>query len=552
MTPSASTAEVAPGFPVQPSSIADRAPRQTPRVREPLLRVVEAVGALSLITDLGLGQPLEHALRSSVIAVRFGRALGLSDRDLSDAFFVTLLRFVGCTAAAHEMAEVLGDEIAARGWLTPVFTGRLDEMPDAVRRNVGVGEPPSRREQLIGEVMQGLLRLHGTGAAQCEVAQLLAQRLGLGPSVIAALGQVFERWDGMGVPRGIPGEEILVAVQVAQIAQNAEMFWRQGGVESAVDVLRSRAGSAHDPRLVEQFCADAAGNLAGLADAEVWELALAVEPGHHLLLEGVQIDLAATAFADFADLKSPFTVGHSRGVARLAATAARACGLPDADAVAIERAALVHDIGRAGVPARLWEKPGPLTPTEWERVRLHSYYTDRALARAGVLAKVGAIASHHHERLDGTGYHRGSTAAQIPFGARLVAAADAFHAMTEHRAHRPALSIDYAVDELRRAVRDGKLDGEAAQAILAVVGQSRGARRLARVGGLTERELEVVRLLARGMSDRQIAERLTVSARTAHHHVEHIYTKLGVSTRAAATVVALQHDLVGDPLELEA
>jgi HD-GYP domain-containing protein (c-di-GMP phosphodiesterase class II) len=328
------------------------------------------------------------------------------------------------------------------------------------------------------------------------------------------------------------------------------MFWREGGVDAAIDVLQSRAGSAHDPHLVERFCVDAAGLLADLADVEVWELALAVEPGQYMVLEGMQIDRAVSAFADFADLKSPYTVGHSRGVARLAATAARTFGLPDPEVVAIERAALVHDIGRAGVPARIWDKPGPLTSTEWERVRLHSYYADRALAHAGVLARVGALASHHHERLDGTGYHRASTAAQLPFTARLLAAADAFHAMTEHRPHRPALSIGYAAAELRREVRDGKLDGEAAQAVLAVVGQSGSPRRATRVGGLTERELDVVRLLARGMSDRQIAERLTVSERTAHHHVEHIYSKLGVSTRAAATVVALQHDLVGDPLDV--
>ena len=215
------------------------------------------------------------------------------------------------------MAEVLGDEISARGWLRPVFTCRLDEMPAAVRRNIGIGEPPRQREQHIAAVMQGLVRLHGAGAAQCEVAQLLAERLGLGPSVIDALGQVFERWDGMGVPRGILGEEIPLAVQVAQIAQNAEMFWREGGVEAAIDVLQSRADSAHDPRLVEQFCADAAGLLADLADVGVWELALAAEPGYHLVLEGVQIDRAVSAFADFADLKSPHTIGHSRGVARV-------------------------------------------------------------------------------------------------------------------------------------------------------------------------------------------------------------------------------------------
>lgn len=493
-----------------------------------------------------------YALRSAVIAVRIGDMLGLSPQDLSDTYYVTLLRFVGCTAAAHEMAEVLGDEIAARGWLTPVFTGRIEEMPEAVRRNIGIGEPPGVRERLIDEVMEGLVRLHGTGAAQCEVAQLLADRLGLGASVQSALGQVFERWDGLGVPHGLHGEGIAVSVQVAQLAQNAEMFCRQGGVERAVSVIRSRADSAHNPHLVEPFCAEAPHVLADLNEdgGGVWKRALATEPGQPLLLRGDQIDRATSAFADFADLKSRYTVGHSRGVARLAVKAARLYGLPSADVVALERAALVHDVGRAGVPASIWEKVGPLTSTEWERVRLHSYYTDRALAGAGLLARVGSLASHHHERLDGSGYHRGASATQLSFAARLLAAADTFHAMTEPRPYRPPLSVDYAAAELHREVREGKLDGEAAKAILAAVGQTSQRARPARIGGLTDRELEVVRLLARGLSDRQIAERLIVSERTAHHHVEHIYTKLGVSTRAAATVVAMQHDLVGDSLNL--
>ena len=513
------------------------------------LRLIQLVGSLSLVIDLGLGQPLEHALRSAVIATRFGGLIGLKEQDCSDAYYVSLLRFVGCTAAALEMSAVMGDEIEARGWLTPVFTGRLEEMPEAVRRHVGVGEPAEQREQTIADYMRGLARLHGTGAAQCEVAQLLAARFGVRHSIHDALGQVFERWDGFGVPRGLKADQIAVSVQVAQLAQNAELFYRKGGVATATSVIRSRAGSAHDPWLVEKFCGHAAEVLDGLDEDDAWDVAMAAEPGVPVRLSGADIEHAASAFADFADIKSPHTVGHSRGVAMLAVQGARWAGLPRQDIAAVERAALMHDIGRAGVPARIWDKPGPLTANEWERVRLHAYYTDRALARCG-LAGVSEIASQHHERMDCSGYPRGTSSRHLPITAHLLAAADAFHAMLESRPHRPALSANYAATELRRAVTAGTLHPDAVAAVLAAAGQSRERRgRQLRPAGLTERELEVVQLLARGYTDRQIAERLIVSERTAHHHVEHIFGKLGVSTRAAATVVALQRGLIADPLQ---
>lgn len=513
---------------------------------ETRLRLAEMVASLSLITDLGLGQPLEHALRSAIVAVRLGDALGLGIEELRDAYYLTLLRFIGCTAAAHEMAGVLGDEVAARGWLTPAFTGRPEEMLQAVQENVGVGQPPPQREQTIARVLEGLVMLHGTGAAQCEVAQLLSLRLGLPASVTDGLGQVFERWDGLGVPHGIKAEDIQMGVQLAQLAQNAEMFWRRGGVEGAVAIVRHRASSAHDPRLVERFSALAAPLLADLDSPSIWEMALAAEPGRPLYLVGPEIDRAATAFADFADLKSPFALGHSRAVATLAADAAQAGGLPDVEVRTVRQAGWVHDIGQAGISAGIWEKPGPLATSEWERVRLHPYYTERALARSQALAGIGRVAGAHHERLDGSGYHRGAAAAQVSAAARILTAADAFQAMSEPRPYRPAYSTDYAAQSLQREVRAGRLDGDAVQAVLRAAGRAKGPSRRVWPASLTAREVEVLRLLARGLSDRQIGERLSVAERTAHHHVEHIYSKLAVSTRAAATLLAMEYDLLGE------
>jgi HD-GYP domain-containing protein (c-di-GMP phosphodiesterase class II)/DNA-binding CsgD family transcriptional regulator len=251
--------------------------------------------------------------------------------------------------------------------------------------------------------------------------------------------------------------------------------------------------------------------------------------------------------AQFADLKSPFTTGHSGGVSDLAAAAATRCRLPEADVAAVRHAALVHDLGRVGVPNGIWDKPGPLSSAEWEQVRLHPYYGERVLARSSGLARLGAVAGLHHERVDGGGYHRGMPGTLLPPPARILAAADVYYAMTEPRPYRPALTPDRAAAELRRAVRAGHLDGTAAEAVLEAAGH-RVHRKRDWPSGLSAREVEVLRLVARGLSNRAIAGQLVISESTVAHHVQHVYTKIGVATRAGATLFAMQHALL-DPAD---
>jgi HD-GYP domain-containing protein (c-di-GMP phosphodiesterase class II) len=266
---------------------------------------------------------------------------------------------------------------------------------------------------------------------------------------------------------------------------------------------------------------------------------LALEPG----ADRDALERALRAAGDFADLKSPYTVGHSRGVAELARDAAAAAGL-DADAQRrVLLAGLVHDIGRVGVSSLVWGKEGPLSRTEWEQVRLHPYTTERVLDRAESLREVVAIAAAHHERLDASGYHRGVPASVIAGPARLLAAADAFHAMTEPRPHRPALAPEQAAGQLRREARGGRLDPDSVEAVLAAAGRP-ARRRRTHAAGLTPREVEVLRLLARGLSIKAIAAELTVGPKTVDVYIQHIYAKAGVSTRAAATLFAAEHDLL--------
>lgn len=511
------------------------------------IRLAEVVAALSLATDLGMGQPFEFALSSCVLAVRLGEAFRLSEEALREIYYQALLRYIGCNVETHLLSALVGDEMALRADFAKIDNGNPIEVITLMVRAMRQANAGAAPLQMLRTMAQGLIfmpQVPASFAGHCEVAQRLAQRLEFGPNIIYALGQLYERWDGKGLPNGLKGEAIAPAVLVVTLAQDALIFHRLGGVEAAVAVARERKGAAYAPPLVECFCQHAPSLFSGLESDLTWDTVLALEPSRQNDLSEEQFDTACRAMADFVDLKSSYTLGHSSGVAELAAEAGRLAGLPAAEVVALRRAALLHDIGRTGVPTSIWDKPGPLSERDWERVRLHSYYTERILARPAPLARLGALAGLHHERLDGSGYHRGLPAAMLSPAARILAAADVYHALTEPRPQRPAFSGEAAADEIRGEVRTGRLDGEAVNCVLTAAGHQVRRARPERVAGLSERELEVLRLLARGHSTKQIAAALVISSKTADHHIQHIYTKIGVSTRAGATLYALEHDLL--------
>jgi HD-GYP domain-containing protein (c-di-GMP phosphodiesterase class II) len=203
---------------------------------------------------------------------------------------------------------------------------------------------------------------------------------------------------------------------------------------------------------------------------------------------------------------------------------------------------LVHDIGALGVSNAIWDRRSPWSAAERERVRTHPYLTERVLARPPRLAAIGAVASLHHERLDGSGYPRGVNGSGIPVTARIVAAADVLHALGEDRLHRPAFAVPEREAMLRDEARAGRLDGEVVNAVLAAAGHE-VRRRPELPAGLTAREVEVLARLVRGISNKQIARDLGITARTVGSHVEHIYSKIGVSTRGAAALYAMNHGL---------
>ncbi|MEA2360701.1 MAG: hypothetical protein QOI62_3961 [Solirubrobacteraceae bacterium] len=502
----------------------------------------EIVAALSLASDIAMGQPLESGLGICRIALALSEEAGLDDAERARAFHVALLRHVGCTAENPMFSSFVGDEIAFHNGVSTIDVSAPRAMGAYMLRHLVRTTGLLGTAAKLAEMAGARDRLQESVLAVCEVAELLAAQLGLGEDVQRDLLMFTERWDGKGFLKRAGQEEVPVAVRVVHIAECASVYRALGGVEAAASVVRERAGSAFDPRLADVLARNAHALLAP-ADESLWDAVIAAAPGDGAVLEGDGLDAALLAMAEFADLKSSFTVGHSPGVADLAAAAAGHAGLPDAEVATLRSAGLVHDLGRVGISSTVWEKPGALNADEWERVRLHPYHGERVLARAPGLARLAAIASRHHERCDGSGYHRGLDARSLSQPARLLAAADAFHAMTEPRPHRPALAPERAGDELRAEARAGRLDGDAVECVLVAAGQ-RPRRRREHVSGLTARELEVLRLLARGLSTRQIATELVITPKTADSHIQHIYAKAGVSTRAAATVFAMRHDLL--------
>jgi HD-GYP domain-containing protein (c-di-GMP phosphodiesterase class II) len=314
-------------------------------------------------------------------------------------------------------------------------------------------------------------------------------------------------------------------------------------------LARRRAGGQFDPKLAELLCENSDSIFGRLDAAQTWDAVIAAEPSLGVRLSGTKFDDVLTAVADFVDLKSPYTLGHARAVADLSAGAAERLELPEAEQVPLRRAAVVHGLGRLGVSNSIWDKAGPLGAGEWERVRMQPYLTERMLHQSAALAPLGAIAVQYRERLDGSGYPRGLAGAAISQPARILGAADAYQSMIEPRPYRPARRADEAASELRAEVKAGRLDGDAVEAVLATAGH-RVARRRQGPAGLTAREIDVLRLLARGMSSREIATRLVISPKTARNHIEHIYAKIGASSRAAASLYAMQHGLLSDEVDV--
>ena len=510
---------------------------------EDLARAAEVAAAACLATDLAMGFPFEHGLRATLMAMRLAELLEVDRATAAETYYVSLLTYAGCTADLSVEVELFGGSLTEH--VTPVH---FAAPPARVRGVLRALPPPDvsslrRSYEVVRRLPKAIRASKPHFTAFCEVAEMLAVRLGLTASLAGTFRLLTDRWDGQGPLKRATGDAIPLALRISHVARDVAFHQTLGGNDQAVATVGQRAGGAFDPEVAKRFVAHAPEILAiGEEGGSVWEATLAAEPDPQVSLHGAQIDRALAALGSFADLVSPYQSGHSAGVAALAGAAAERCGLASVDVVAVRRAGLVHDVGRVAVDPRIWLQAGALTADDREQVRLHAYHAERVCASGDLLAPLGSIASWHHERLDGSGYHRGLTAASFPLVGRILATADGFHAMTEPRPHRDALTVEAAAVELSGEANRGQHDPDVVTAVLEVVGQP--PPRLERPAGLTEREAEVVGLLARGLLTKQLARELGISVKTADRHIQHAYRKMDVSSRAAATLFAVEYGLV--------
>lgn len=506
------------------------------------LRTSEVIGTLCLATDLGMGFPFEHGLQTTVIAMRLADRLGVDRQTAVQTYFGCLLSHAGCTTDAHLATEVFGGSLTEHlnplmyGSSREVMTGLVRALPD-----VGVSMP-TRAIQIAQRLPRMVWLSRPAIAANCEVAAMLAEQTGAPAAVAANLTYLSDRWDGKGPLRRAAADAIPLSMRIVHVAIDAALQRRLGGERFAARLIGERAGRGLDPEVAGCLAAGASELLSFTDGSSVWEETLAAEPRPWLTLGGEQVDRGLAAMGRFADLICPYHSGHSSGVAELAAVAAARCGMDAGGVRSVRRAGLVHDLGRVAVSAATWGKPGPLSADEWEEVRLHPYRSERVLSRAAFMTELAPVACAHHERLDRSGYHRGLPAAALTMPARLLAAADMFHTKCERRPHRAAMSTEQAAQVLAVEAKTGRLDPDAVSAVIEAAGQRVSG--IHRTHGLTDREGQVLSLLARGLQTKQVAKVLGISAKTADRHVQNAYAKIGVSSRAAATMFAMEHGLV--------
>jgi HD-GYP domain-containing protein (c-di-GMP phosphodiesterase class II)/DNA-binding CsgD family transcriptional regulator len=515
------------------------------------LRLVEVLASLSLACDAADGFPPETTMRSALLAGLLAREVG-DDELVCDAIVGGLLRHIGCTAFAVEEATTYGagDDVGLRQVMAEVDFGQPEKAIGLIRSRLASHASPDERRAALGALLDpagGAPVLHDT--AQCDAGERLAALLPVPAGARLVATDAFERWDGLGGPAGKSGVEVALVARIVEVGYVAELFRGRQGRGGAAAELRLQAGGRLDPELAGRFLAGCGVLFDAVDDpsAAVWERLLDLEPAPHLTIRGRQVDDAALALARFTDLKSTWFAGHSEAVAALVTAAGAAAGLDEGSTTATRRAALLHDLGRVGVPTGTWDLPRALSRPERDRVRFHSWETQRMLEGTPVFAALGSIAGATHERNDGSGYHRSLRAGSLAGPARLLAAADVAVALREDRPHRPAHDRGASTEVLREEVTAGRLDRDAVAAVLAVTadGAPSAAPPPVWPAGLSDREVQVVRLVARGASNKDIARQLGITAKTVAHHVAHSYDKTGCRSRAGMTLFAIEHGLVG-------
>ncbi len=413
----------------------------------------EVLGGLSYAMDITEGEPPGHAVRTLAIGMRIAEQLRLGDEVRSALFYALLLKDAGCSANASRLSSLFhADDQPAKAAMKRVDWSRPSALALYTWRSVEPGSSPLDKVRRMRAVTREEEVTRGVIGTRCERGAEIARMLELPVPTQDAIRSLDEHWDGSGHPRGLRGEDIPLLGRILCLAQSAEVFVRTMGARGAYGMAIKRRGRWFDPALVDAMLAfrDDARFWGPLEDPKAIPVAAVWEPQDRVLrADDDQLDRVAEAFARVIDAKSPYTASHSAGVATYAQAIGAAMGMDGAQQRELRRAGLLHDIGKLAISSRILDKPGRLTEDEFAAMREHTRFTLRILERVRCFRHLAAIAASHHERLDGTGYHRGLAAFDLPRPARVLAVADVFDALTADRPYRAAMPLEQALSIVR-------------------------------------------------------------------------------------------------------
>ena len=468
------------------------------------IAVHDAMLALAFIGDLSMGRPTDHSHRTAWLAAQLAAQDGCAESDCRAAHDVALLRWSGCTANAAGFDQLLGDDVGGREALLAMTL-------------------PMNAERAAAIVP--LAQIH------CEVSGDIASQLGMSAQVEAGLRHVFETWDGRGNPGRLAAQEVPAVVYHVALASDLEILSRARGLEAALATIAQLADAKYPTSLVQRMTRSAPDWLATLDDEAPPKASAQPVPD-------AARDVALELIADVADLKLPWLAGQSRQVAACAGATAALLGLDPAAQSMLHRAGLIHAIGRAALPNRLWEKPGRLSASDRERIRLMPYWTFRAAGHIPGLKAEAELASYAYERLDGSGAYRNLGGAALTPQHRVMATAVALVALRSPRPWRPAHDADAAARVLREEAALGRFDPEIVEASLSALAGAKPRGPAKAAISLSAREADVLRRISLGESNKEVARVLDISPSTVRTHIESVFRKLECSTRAAATLKA--------------
>jgi putative nucleotidyltransferase with HDIG domain len=436
------------------------------------IRLSEVLAGLSVALDLTEGQRPGHSVRSCAIGMRLAEVLGLSRDDRSALFYALLMKDLGCSSNASRFAALFAaDDHSLKAALTQTDWSKPLESFRFVARSVAPGHFWLRRVwQALAVFSRGPEGAREVVLTRCERGADIARMLGFADPTVKAIRALDEHWDGKGQAYHMKGEEIPLLGRILGLSQTVEVFFSSYGVLTAYDIAERRSGTWFDPKLVEALRAIRKDSSfwRWLAHSDTIAEIAALEPEDCVFLaDEDRLDTVAEAFAKVIDAKSPWTYQHSNGVAELTVSIAARLGDPG-NRRDLRRAALLHDLGKLGVSSLILDKPGKLTDEEFAVIRRHPEHTNRILSRVGCFAHLADVASSHHERLDGRGYHRGRSQVQLTKQARIICVADICDALRQARPYREGLSVERILEIMKRDAGTG-LDIDCLDALEAVL-----------------------------------------------------------------------------------